>query len=313
MHVDTTDLRLLRIFLTIAESGGFAAAQGELNLSLPTISSHMATLESRLGLTLCRRGRGGFALTTEGNAVYEEARHLFQALDRFEQRARALRNRLSGTLTLGVVDNTITDPNLPLEAVFARFAQEAPEVVVSITTRPPSELLRDVVSRQLQIAIGSFPRIALGLDYTDLHTERQNLYCGRRHPLFDTDDADITVELAREHRIVARSYWGMRDMKLFAIAAPRAVVSDMESTARLILSGAYLGYLPDHYAAADTAAGRLRPIRPDLFGVKALFQAATAPEAREEPIVALFLNLLAAEMRGAGVSPAAASPPRPAQ
>ena len=295
MHVDTTDLRLLRIFLTIAESGGFAAAQGELNLSLPTISSHMATLESRLGLTLCRRGRGGFALTAEGNAIYEEARHLFLALDRFEQRARALQNRLSGTLTLGIIDNTITDPNLPLERVFARFAQEAPDVVVSIVTRPPSELLRDVVSRQLQLAIGGFPRIALGLHYIDLYTEQQNLYCGTDHPLFATAEDAITIELVRQHRIVARSYWGMRDMKVFAIAAPRAVVSDMESTARLILSGAYLGYLPDHYAASDRAAGRLRAIRPDLFGTKALFQAATVPESKADPIVALFLDLLVAE------------------
>lgn len=296
MHVDTTDLRLLRIFLTIAESGGFAAAQGELNLSLPTISSHMAALESRLGLTLCRRGRGGFALTTEGNAIYEEARHLFLALDRFEQRARALQNRMSGTLTLGIVDNTISDPHLPLEKVFARFAAAAPDVVVSITTRPPSELLRDVVARQLHLAIGSFPRVALGLTYTDLYTEQQNLYCGRDHPLFPTDDPAITIELVRQHRIVARSYWGMRDMKLFAIAAPRAVVSDMESTARLILSGAYLGYLPDHYAAPDAAAGRLRPIRPDLFGTKALFQAATVSESKAEPMVTLFLDLLTAEM-----------------
>lgn len=298
MHVDTTDLRLLRIFLTIAESGGFAAAQGELNLSLPTISSHMASLESRLGLTLCRRGRGGFALTAEGNAIYEEARHLFVALDRFEQRARALRHRMSGTLTLGIVDNTISDPNLPLERVFARFAQEAPDVVVSIVTRPPSELLRDVVARQMQVAIGSFPRIALGLDYTDLYTEQQNLYCGREHPLFATEDATITIELVRQHRIVARSYWGLRDLKLFAIAAPRAVVSDMESTARLILSGAYLGYLPDHYAAPEARAGRLRAIRPDIFGTKALFQAATVADSKADPMVALFLSLLAAETAG---------------
>ncbi len=295
MHVDTTDLRLLRIFLTIAESGGFAAAQGELNLSLPTISSHMAALESRLGLTLCRRGRGGFALTAEGNAIYEEARHLFVALDRFEQRARALRNRMSGTLTLGIVDNTISDPNLPLERVFARFAREAPDVVVSIVTRPPSELLRDVVARQMQVAIGSFPRIALGLDYTDLYTEQQNLYCGQDHPLFAAEDASVTIELVRQHRIVARAYWGLRDLKLFAIAAPRAVVSDMESTARLILSGAYLGYLPDHYAAPDVRAGRLRAIRPDIFGTKALFQAATVPESKADPMVALFLSLLAEE------------------
>jgi len=238
MLPDNADLRLLRIFVTIAESGGFAAAQSELNLSLPTISSHMAALEARLGLKLCRRGRGGFALTPEGSAIYEEARHLFAAMDRFAQRVRGLHDRLSGTITIGMVDNTITDPNLPLDRVFARFAEAAPNVMISIVTRPPSELLRDVVGRQLQVAIGSFPRMALGLSYMDLYVEAQKFYCGAGHPLFGVDDGTITIELVRQHRIVARSYWGARDIKVFAIGAPRAVVSDMEAGARLILSGA---------------------------------------------------------------------------
>lgn len=302
MQLDTTDLRLLRIFVTIAEAGGFVAAQGELNLSLPTISSHMASLEQRLGLTLCRRGRGGFALTPEGRAVFEEARQLFGAVDRFEQRARALGHRHSGTLAIGTVDNTITDPQLPLERVFARFAAAAPGVVLSVVTRPPGELLRDVVGRTLQVAIGSFPRLALGLTYTDLHVEQQSFYCGRTHPLFTAAEEAVTVETVRSHRIIARSYWAARDLKVFAISAPSAVVSDMESGARLILSGAYIGYLPDHYARGFVADGRLRRLRPDLFGYKAPFQAAVA-DARADSTLALFLDLLAAEVTAARATP----------
>lgn len=60
MALDTFDVRLLKIFVTTVEAGGFAAAQGELNLSLSTISSHIAALEGRLNQTLCRRGRAGF-------------------------------------------------------------------------------------------------------------------------------------------------------------------------------------------------------------------------------------------------------------
>ena len=59
MALDTFDVRLLKIFVTTVEAGGFAAAQGELNLSLSTISSHIAALEG-LNQTLCRRGRAGF-------------------------------------------------------------------------------------------------------------------------------------------------------------------------------------------------------------------------------------------------------------
>ena len=83
---DTYDMRLLRIFVTIVEAGGFAAAQTELNLSLSTISSHVAALESRLNLTLCRRGRAGFKLTEEGRAVYDEVKALFGRIEQFDSR-----------------------------------------------------------------------------------------------------------------------------------------------------------------------------------------------------------------------------------
>lgn len=106
MALDSLDVRLLRIFVTIVEAGGFAAAQGELNLSLSTISNHISALESRLGLILCQRGRSGFRLTEEGRAVYEEAKRLFGTIDQFDIRMKGLQHRLNGTLSVGLIDNT---------------------------------------------------------------------------------------------------------------------------------------------------------------------------------------------------------------
>ena len=51
------DLRLLQVFKSVAECGGMAAAELELNIGTSTVSRHMKDLETRLGLTLCRRGR----------------------------------------------------------------------------------------------------------------------------------------------------------------------------------------------------------------------------------------------------------------
>ncbi|HUG62256.1 MAG TPA: LysR family transcriptional regulator, partial [Methylomirabilota bacterium] len=91
MSLDVADFRLLRLFMSIVEAGGFAAAQGELNLSLSTISAHVSKLEARLGVRLCRRGRSGFALTDEGRVIYDEARRLIGQVEHFEGRVRGLR------------------------------------------------------------------------------------------------------------------------------------------------------------------------------------------------------------------------------
>lgn len=293
MALDAADLRLLRLFMTIVESGGFAAAQGELNLSLSTISAHVTRLETRLGVRLCRRGRSGFALTEEGRVVYDEARRLIGQVEQFEGRLRSLKGSLGGTLSIGLVDNTITDRNAPLDRLFERFARAAPEVMLQIVSRPPNELLRDVIAGQLQVAIASFPKVALGLEYRDLYEEMQRFYCGAGHPLFAEPDEAIDVETVRRHRIIGRTYWGQRDLKIFAVGGPRAVVSDMESEARLILSGMYLGYLPEHFARAYVEEGRLRALRSDLFAYPAPFQAAYHPDRVRQPVVRLFLDVLA--------------------
>ena len=113
-RVADTDLRLLRIFATVVECKGFAVAQAELNLSASSISGYISALEQRLGVRLCTRGRAGFSLTDKGAAIYRDAQRLFAALDDFVASAGATRGRLTGTLKIGLVDCTVTDPNAPI-------------------------------------------------------------------------------------------------------------------------------------------------------------------------------------------------------
>jgi DNA-binding transcriptional LysR family regulator len=43
----------------------------------------------------------------------------------------------------------------------------------------------------------------------------------------------------------------------------------------LVLSGKFLGYLPQHYAAQWVDQGRIRPLRPDLLNHRAEFSFVT--------------------------------------
>jgi DNA-binding transcriptional LysR family regulator len=279
----SVDPRLLQLFVAIVEAGGFAAAQSTLDLSLSTISNHMTTLETRLGLTLCRRGRAGFRLTEAGEIIYSEALRLLQANERFVTRAGTIRDRLAGPVTIGLLDNIISNPESRISQALARFTETAPNATLTLITRPPNELLRDLVGGQIDLAIGSFPRVTLGLDYLDLFKERQLFYCSHRHPLFDRLEGDIDIDVIRGHRLIGRTYWGSRDLKLFAVGQATATVSDMESEAHLILSGAFLGYLPEHYAGPLVQSGELRELLSAQLGYTAQFQLASRPEARNEP------------------------------
>ena len=63
------DIRLLRVFCAVVRCGGFAAAESELQLGLPSISRYIKDLETRLGVRLCRRGRVGFSLVADDPVV----------------------------------------------------------------------------------------------------------------------------------------------------------------------------------------------------------------------------------------------------
>ena len=310
ISLDNMDIRLIRIFIKVVESGGLAAAQAELNLSLSTISEKISSLEHLLGLTLCKRGRGGFEMTESGRLVFEECQRLFGSLDQFSRKVAGLKSNLSGNLAIGLIDNMITDPMSPIASTVATLSEMAPSLHLLIETLSPGELLRDVVARKLDLAVGSFPKMSLGLSYIDLYDEQQNFYCGSSHPLFSVPDDEISIDLVRTYRIIGRSYWAARDIKIFAIATPHATVSNMEAEAFLILSGAYLGYLPDHFASPFIKAGRMRLIRPSLFSYKAKFQLATLEDWKSRPTVKTFIDIISKATKdgSARTQPTAASP-----
>ena len=183
-RVSDADLRLLRIFATVADCKGFAAAQAELNLSAPSISSYIAALEQRLGIRLCSRGRGGFALTDKGALIYREAQRLFGAVEEFTASAGAVRGRLTGNLRIGVVDCTVSDPASPLRAALRRFNERDHEVRVELTIQAPQDLQRGVLDGRLNLAIGSFPVRIAALNSEPLYAERNAFYCAAGHPLF---------------------------------------------------------------------------------------------------------------------------------
>ena len=61
-RIGDADLKLLRIFKAVVDSGGLSAAETELNVGRSTISKQIADLEHRLNLRLRQRGPAGFAL-----------------------------------------------------------------------------------------------------------------------------------------------------------------------------------------------------------------------------------------------------------
>src|SRR5258707_2280831 len=118
------DLRLIRVFLAIGDAGGVSRAQATLKVGQSTISTQLATLETRLGYRLCERGRGGFSLTARGEQFIDAARALLSAVDTFGMQARNVGRKLVGTLDIGMICHTPVSASSRIsDAIFPFWAR----------------------------------------------------------------------------------------------------------------------------------------------------------------------------------------------
>jgi DNA-binding transcriptional LysR family regulator len=288
-NVADLDLRLIRVFLAIVDAGGLSAAQVTLNVGQSTLSSQLATLETRLGFALCLRGRSGFRLTPKGERFVQLARRLMDSLSDFSAEARNVDRQLVGSLNIGLIGHAPMSQNVRISQAIARFRQRDEAVRFSILVRPPSDLEEQLVGGQLHVAVGYFWHRVPTLEYTALFSERQVCYCGLGHPLFGRAGGLALEDLAGFD-------WAWRSYPLpeAQMSAPArrvtAVADNMEAVAVLILSGQHLGYLPEHFAAPYVDAKLLAPLNPRTLHYDVTFHTASRKRAYLNDITLAFLE-----------------------
>jgi DNA-binding transcriptional LysR family regulator len=271
--MSTPDLHLLRVFIAVAEAGGFSRAQLRLNVSQSTISTQMIDLETRLGMRLCRRGRAGFALTEEGHEIYRIAKDLLSDCEDFVSRAKSLRGDISGELRIATADSLLGNPSFPYAALIARLRDELPSVVLDLQVMEPLEIERLVLEEKLHMGIHTFPNHAPGLRYVSLFREMQVLYCGQGHPLFAAAEPPNAAQV-EQYDYAARSYYGgvLRPGQM----RPKGnsiVSGNMEGIAAAILSGRFLGHLPWQIAGPYETSRQMRSVLPKQFSYETNFEA----------------------------------------
>jgi DNA-binding transcriptional LysR family regulator len=260
------DLRLLKVFRSVVDCGGMAAAELELNIGTSTVSRHVKDLETRLGLVLCRRGRAGFALTAEGQRVYDETLRLLASVDAFRGSIDDIHNRMGGQLEVALFDKTATNPKARIGEAIARFTELAPGVTLAVHVGSINAIEQGVLEGNFQIGIIPAHRASKSLVYADLFDETMLLYCGAGHPLFDSNHSKLTWAKLREHHFAGLGYHSPNmELSHRAKLSRKATGFDQEAIATLILSGRFLGFLPDHYAQVFEERGLMKAVLPPRF------------------------------------------------
>ncbi|MFC5697030.1 LysR family transcriptional regulator [Pseudomonas sp. GCM10022186] len=294
-QVSDFDIRLLRIFRSVVECGGFSAAESVLGIGRSAISQQMSDLEQRLGLRLCQRGRAGFALTEEGREVYHSSMQLLAALETFRTEVNGLHQHLRGELNIGLTDNMVTLPHMRITHALSRLKERGPDVQINIRMTPPSEVEQGVLDGRLHVGVVPQTVALSGLEYRPLYSERSLLYCAVGHPLFYAADEQLSDERLNQQDAVAPTFRLPAEIQAqYQALSCTASASDREGMAFLILTGRYIGYLPDHYAAFWVQQGRLRALKPASRFYDLSLSSVTRKGRRPHLVLESFLEALAA-------------------
>jgi DNA-binding transcriptional LysR family regulator len=97
------DLRLLRTFVRIAESGSISAAARALNQSQPTLSRQLGQLERSAGVVLVRRDTHSMSLTVAGERLLADAREMLSLAEIASERVREERESVQGHVRIVAV------------------------------------------------------------------------------------------------------------------------------------------------------------------------------------------------------------------
>lgn len=285
------DLRALRIFCTVAEAGGFAAAEQRLNMSKASISRQVREVEERLGVRLCERGPAGFKLSTAGVVAVELASRAIKSLELIRSEIDAVRGVLSGTLSIGMVEQVITHEDCRIPEALAELRRRAPGVKPELTVMTFAQLSEALRERRVEVAIrGTYGKERL-FDYRNLFTEKHRVYASkeaahapdRRLPLVYRPHPFVEQTLA-EHGFVR---------------GPDA--GGLEAIGVLVATGNYAGLLPEHYAALVARRHSLAELpKSPVFSnmISAITEASRPMTIRVE----LFLDILEELHRGSSVA-----------
>lgn len=265
MQVQDVDLRLLRIFVAIVESGGLSAAESRLNIGRSTISSHLADLEVRLGVKLCKRGRSGFEITEPGRITYQASLELLQQCEAFATTVASSKDELSGRASIATLDTLASDPRCGIANVISTLKTKSDNIQFEINVCEAKEVETSVINGRSLVGFGVSRHQIRGLNYQPLFNETNYLYCGVNHPLYDCAP-DKVSRLLKQADVISSNYMRDKETRNDGLNYNnKATAYHDEGIAHLILSGAFIGYLPEHYANDWVNKGLFKAIQPEKY------------------------------------------------
>jgi LysR family transcriptional regulator, regulatory protein for tcuABC len=202
------DMRQLKYFVQIVESGSLSKASRQLFIAQPALSTQMSRLEEEVGKPLLLRSSRGVKPTENGEALYHHARFVLRQLDQAVSVARRERSNASGRVNLGMAPTTVCALGLPL---IKHLKAKYPGIVLNVVEALSGHLEHMTRLGELDLAILFSTTAALDLTVEPLLEEELFVILPRDSEMVALNRDGITLrELAELPLILPSLGHGLR-------------------------------------------------------------------------------------------------------
>ncbi|MGH9967932.1 MAG: LysR family transcriptional regulator [Pyrinomonadaceae bacterium] len=254
------EIRQLRAFVAIAESGTFTAGAQRVHVTQAAISMQIRQLENELGAKLFIRAPRRVILTEAGEHLLHRARLILREHDAARDEVAELAGAEKGRLRIGSSSAMVTTDPLPKMLKELRKQHALAEVTVGSGTS--AALVDQILAGELDLAFVSLPVEARGIQTERLDEDQLVAIASPRHRLAKQRTVDAYT-LAGEKLILGERGGNTRRLiDLFFAQAGVTLTVAMElsrqaAIRRMVEADMGVGIVPFQSVKEEVEKGRL--------------------------------------------------------
>ncbi|HDX9589125.1 TPA: LysR family transcriptional regulator [Bacillus pseudomycoides] len=251
------ELRHLKTFIIVAESGGFTRAGERLGYTQSTITNHIQSLEAAIGSPLFDRLGKKVVLTEVGKHMLSYAQKIL-ALSNEALESSQMNGESSGTIRIGANESLMI---YRLPVILYEFKKKYPQVHIILQPSESQELHNELKSGKFDFALFTNPE-KLGVDIVTRPLVRETivLVAPPGHPL--TKQKVVTPADLEGEMLLLTEPGSYRDLlekwlKEEGISCSRIHFWSIEAIKQTVMCGLGLSYLPLITVKEEIERGKL--------------------------------------------------------
>jgi len=253
-------IRLLTIFIKVADCGNMSLAAKNLYISQPSVSQAISQLESFYGIKLFERLSRKLYITESGKQLLSYARHLVALFNEMEENIKNSSNtllKIGGTLTVGACI---------MSDIINRFNTKYPNIQTQILINNTSIIESKILTNELDIGLVEGEVKSKEIICLPVISDKLVLICNKTNHFANRTSVDLS-ELNNQPFILRENGSGTRELfenymkNAGLIIQEKWVCNNSDSIKQAVISGHGLSVISEKLLKDELSQGILQIVK----------------------------------------------------